>query len=131
MDIYRSRLLLEFPHCPPRCPGTAALDEEVINEIKLQWRTCTSHAEDVVNIFRDWAPEYFRVVNPETSCSVWLAGMVLIVQIIFGGEMDDREVSRLLSSLDVLTLSLEQLAQWWQLCHAMLGQYIVVKESRR
>ena len=41
--------------------------------------------------------------------------------------MDDREISRLLTSLDVLTLSLEQLAQWWQLCHAMLGQYRVMK----
>ena len=122
MDIRRSRLLFAYPHCPPRGPGTSALDGEEINAIKLQWRTCTSHAEDVVSVFRDWEPEYFRTVNPETSCSIWLAGMVLIVQIIFGGEMDGRETSRLLGSLDVLTLSLEQLAQWWQLCHAMLGQ---------
>lgn len=121
MNICRSRLLLDFPHCPPHSPYTSVVNDEVIKSIKLQWRICTSHAEEVVNIFRGWGTEYFLTVNPETSCSIWIAAVVLIVQIIIDGEMDDQEISRLLSSLDVLTLSLEQLGQWWHLCHAMLG----------
>ena len=51
--------------------------------------------------------------------------MVLIVQAIIGGEIETGERSRLMSSLDVLTLSLEQLAQWWQFCNSMVGEYRV------
>jgi hypothetical protein len=130
MSTCRSRLLSAFPHCPPYNPVTSVLDDETIMSIKLQMRTCTSHAEDIVHIFRDWIPEYFSTVNPETSSSIWIAGVVLIMQIIISGEMDSRERSRLLSSLDILTLSLEQFARWWQVCRAMLGQYIITKRNR-
>jgi hypothetical protein len=84
----------------------------------------------VVKVLRDWDAEYFRTVNPETSCSIWLAAMVLLVQTMIGEEMDSQDRSRLLSSLDVLTLSLEQFSQWWQFCHSMLGKNSVVFHAK-
>ncbi|KAI5456860.1 fungal-specific transcription factor domain-containing protein [Mariannaea sp. PMI_226] len=129
IQLYISRLLLEYPHCPPRNPDSVPLDDEAVKSIKLQWTTCTSHAEAVVGVLRDWDAEYFRTVNPETSCAIWLAAMVLIVQTMIGEEMDSQDRTRLLGSVDILALSLEQFAQWWHFCHAMLDSVNVLKKQ--
>ncbi|OBT98323.2 hypothetical protein VE01_03177 [Pseudogymnoascus verrucosus] len=84
------------------------------------WQSSITYAEDLAGVFHHWESEYFAVADPVISCAIWHAHCGLTIhKMSFTDDGNSEVATRIDNALDLLSISLENFARWWQIARIL------------
>jgi hypothetical protein len=107
---------------PVRTLGTEQAHRITGNSLSC-WQSSITYAEDLAGVFHHWESEYFAVADPVISCAIWHAHCGLTIhKMSFTDDGNSEVATRIDNALDLLSISLENFARWWQIARILQGE---------